>query len=324
MSWFTNRNGKMRIINYLKTALPLLGNHCCRFAILAASLIVPFVCFWKRPTLRTYCRDWVVPFVRRFVFLLVVSAILLRCLAFAICKFDSLDVVRRATLYFAPYSSSVPFILVILAIALVCCIPGGPTVMLRLAKWIKSFGPLELFPGEDPDTDFKQMKVEAENEALTHPSADGRVKARYLVKLVSEKLKQIKQKKEFLLQQHAGRVFATISKTSIRTSLCPIFFDACLTQNDNQVFVRILLANSPLLMKQIEDIEIFCDLIPANLQSKVFVHIILYANAQDSGSNPFTQNFATIAEVENRIRNRSNLRLFRYSITDNNAVRPEC
>lgn len=278
----------------------------------------------RLPYMFQYLRDnWLCRFLGRLMLLLIVGAALFTFLGVAICKFDSLDVVLRATSYFAPYHSSVPFLLVILSIAIICCIPGGPTALLRLSKRIKALGPLELFPDEDPDIDHKQLIVEAENEVNALPPTDGKGKAQKLVKLVSEKLNRVKQKKSFLLQQHAGRIFATISKTSIRTSLCPLFFDACLKQNDKQVLVRILSADAQHLMAQIEDIEIFYDLIPANLQSTVVVNIVLYAKRLGMECEPFKQYLPTISAIENRIRNRPNLHLFRYSVDDSNAVRPE-
>jgi hypothetical protein len=243
---------------------------------------------------------WICRFLGRLALLLIVGAALFFSLGVAICKFDSLDVVRRATLYFAPYSSSMPFILILLAIALVCCIPGGPTALLRLSKLI-----------------------EAEKEINALPATSGKNKAQAVVKLVAEKLNRLKQMKQFILQQHAGRIFATISKTSIHTSLCPQYFDACLTQNDKQVFVRILPVETPRLMAQIEDIEVFCDLVPASLQREVLVNIVIYAEAVDGKDAPSMRHLPAITEVEDRIRNRTNIRLFRYSVTENNAVKPE-
>lgn len=266
---------------------------------------------------------WLCRFLGRFLLLLVVGAALSFFLGVAICMFDSLNVVLRATSYFAPYSSSVPFILILLAIALTCCIPGGPTALLRLSKRIKTWGPLELFPDEDPDIDHKQLIIEAKKETNTPSSVSGKTKAQAVVKLVAEKLNRLKQKKEFLLQQHAGRIFATITKTSIHTSLCPQFFDACLTQNDKQVFVRILSAEAPYLMAQLENIEVFCDLVPASLQREVLVNIVLYAEAVGGEDSPFVRYQQSLTEVEGRIRHKTNIRLFRYSVTNDNAVKPE-
>lgn len=328
LSWFTNGNGKMRIINYVKRALVPLGNHRCCGAILRVLLIIRGGFYREWLTFKTYCKNWLAPFFCRFFFLLIVGAILLRCLAFAICKLDSLDVVQRATAYLAPYHASVPFMLILLALALVCCIPGGPTSLLDLSKRLKKAGPFEFFASDDPDVSTALFDINPESKEENKLSKLKRTMLRMKYK---NELKGIPQKgldsalmilddliarKRNLIDFHTGQIGAVLARRDVKLGNSDLFFDAYLERDADRIAVRVLPAYSKCVSDVAKSVKELLERTSTTKANAFFVHLVFFKTSD--GNDKCNE----LEHVRRILFNFTNARLFFYDIGDNNAVAP--
>lgn len=319
----------MSIVHRLESLLASLDfSCCCWIVILLSLLIVAILFYWKWQAFRSYCQNWIFPFVRRFFFMLIVCAILLCCLAFAVRKFDSLDVVRRATLYFAPYSSSVTIFLVILSLVLICCIPGGPTALLNLSKRLKKAGPFEFFQSSDPDVPIALLDIDSENPEENKLSklkrAMLKMKYKNETRGISPKgldsalkiLDELSERKKNIVDSHAGKIGAVLVKRDVKLKDTDLFFDAYLERASDCIAVRILPADSQCVSEVAKNIKDFLERIPTANINTFFVHLVLYKSHSRVG------NFEELNHLRWLLFNVSNVRLFFYDVCGNNAVAP--
>ena len=136
---------------------------------------------------------------RLFLFLFVV-AIVLAFAAIAIRLLDSLNIVNRASAAFAPYASSLPWLLVLIAVGLFLCIPGAPTALLEILKRVKKVGWLEISPAEDPDkvSDKSCGQVQTEKQGQMPGSEIKRIRSSVLKHLTGLPPKRLAEGMEML------------------------------------------------------------------------------------------------------------------------------
>lgn len=283
---------------------------------------------WMKSIFKISCDNWPCRFLGRFLFLLIVGAALFAFLGVAICKFDSLDIVRRATSYFAQYHSSVPVILVLLAIALICCIPGGPTALLNLSKRLKKAGPFEFFQADDPDVPIALLDVDSENPKDNKLSKLKRamLKMKYKKEIngLSTKgldsaliiIDDLFERKENIIDFHAGQIGAVAVKRKVKLKDADLFFDAYLERASDCIAVRILPADSQCVSEVAKNVKELLERIPTAKMNTFFVHLVFYKTPGG------VENLDGLNHVRWILFNFTNVRLFFYDLVGNNAVAP--
>ena len=261
--------------------------------------------------------------------LVVATAVAFSCagIAWGIILFlDWTNVARMSFKAFEPYSSSLPWILIIVAVALLLCIPGGPTAVLSIFRRIKKIGPIELFSAEDPDV-MSIVDGELSKEKAELDPKHGNVTTQRLIsaakrhltpsqqKSLFTRLASLKTMKKSIVALHAGRMSAIVEETNVRMKGSELFFTAHLKRGEDHILVRILAAyDNDCLASTIRKILEIADMRP----SCPFVfHVIFYS--KNSSHTPKNVDFDSIRRI---IFNVSSIRMFFYSVATDNSVKP--
>ena len=241
-----------------------------------------------------------------------------------VCVIDRTNIARKCLKAFAPYSSSLPWVLCIVAFVLFLCIPGVLTTLLSILRRIKKIGPVELFPAEDPEEE-DLIVSELPNKLTGSIQKRGKAGSPQLIramkrvlqpdqqKALLSKLSSLKSMKQLLLSLHAGRFGANVMERKCRIKNNELFFDAHLLRGDDHILVRLLSGSSNDAPKVAKGIREIVEISP----SCPFVfHLLFYTSRKDKSMN------VDFGEIRKIIFNISNIRLFFYSVSDDNSVKP--
>ena len=268
---------------------------------------------------------------------------------------DGLDFVKRMLVAFSPYAESLPWIVCIVSLTLVLCLPGGPTALLGILKSIRKIGPLEFYPSESPEElRLNRMSLELWSETeekqtgqKTDPNKEIGLGPQKLISripvashgmfravssmLTSEqqqaliqKLQEKKRQKTCILHHHAGRIGATITDRDIRLRQHPLHFDACMKRGEEQILVRTTSIDSPLLYDIVRDFSDIAESLAKSVIEHVSLHLLITIRVKQGETDALTPQ--VIAEKTKPIRHTfqtgNSFRLYFYSVSDDNAVKP--
>ena len=263
-------------------------------------------------------------FIARFFGAIAVATLLIGFVVRVFAVLDKADIVKRALDTFSHYSSSLPWILLIVSFVLVLCIPGGPTVLISLLRRVKRIGSVELFPANDPDEEAIQNQLQ-----LTTPPKVSEKRLKEIQKTVSKlpteqrqrlktKLDELRQRKKQILRLHAGRLGAVINRRDVRINGSNLFFDAYFRRGEDQILVCLVSATS----KKIQYVaqaatEIVDTMNTSSLAPQHFsIHFVFYSTPDQE----FRREDCDL--VRKILFNIYNIRLFFYSVSEDFAVKP--
>ena len=240
---------------------------------------------------------------------------------------DKIDIVRKMADVFAPYASSLPWLLVLLTVALVLCIPGAPTALLAILKRVKKAGPVELFPADDPDVAdivSQRTTVSITKRVLTAEQirqTENKFQ-KSLKDVPTDRLKECLQNlhnlvatKNNLVAFHAGSIGAVLLKRGVHVEDSNLFFDASFKRNDEQIVARLISApqNGLDVTRQA---KIMIEHMSSSMIRSFFVHLVFYVVPGEAFDNE------ALDQIRKLLFNVCNIRLFFYSVSENNAVAP--
>lgn len=245
-----------------------------------------------------------------------------------VCVIDRTNIARKTLESLAPYSSSIPWLLCIVALVLVLCVPGGATAFLGIFRRVQKIGPVEFdnVNARDSDVDgviSQPPSVHTEKVELSEfKQAELRQRFREELKgvpkdrlnCVLKELDDLVSQKRNVIAFHAGRSGAVLVKRGVKIKGCRLFFDAYLKRDDDQIALHIInqLSKSPLDVAQ--QAKSFFDRLPSSKANTFFVHLVFCIV---SGNQSCVKDIDHIRRV---LFNVSNVRLYFYTIGDSNAV----
>ena len=285
---------------------------------------------WKRGI------RWFFLLLGRLCLLLVIVFGIVEFAALVIRRLDSLDIVNRSSAAFAPFASSLPWLLVLLAVGMVLCIPSAPTALLAILKRVKKVGPFEFYPSEDPDNKAdEQLSIKlpvpdsgSEKAIVRDPRAKLSDKAKStLVELLTpeqrkaffKRLHDNRRRKDNILCLHAGRIGATIDARNIRLKWSPVHFDASLVRDSERFLVRVVDACSDSFRNIVDELGDLAGRIQTDSEFHATIHVLVFEKAARNPAD--AKEGRRQAEWQAEFKNRQHLQFFFFFVDENNAIK---
>ena len=288
----------------------------------------------------------------------IAACVFVICIAIATSvamRLDGLDFVTRMLAAFSPYAKSLPWILCIVSLTLILCLPGGPTELLGILKKIRKIGPLEFFPSLPPEYSHPELflfddelvsngtcrkqkpaPIHSEGDKTTGLATNTSGASPGMVRAVTSmltmenqqallnKLQAKKSQTTYLLQHHAGRIGATITDRNIRLRQHALHFDACMKRDDEQFLVRVASADSLILNDIVSDFGDIAESLAKSIAEQVSFHLLVTIRTKLGETGALTPQ--GVAEKTKTIRHSfptgNTFRLYFYSVSEDFAVKP--
>lgn len=266
-------------------------------------------------------------FVLRLLWAIGTFAILIFVLSITIYLLDRLNIVQRSLVCFKPYAASLPWILLIVFATLLLCIPSVTSEIKRLVRRVRTFKDwMSFFP--DRETENDEALYEIENETAhseqTKPGSDGDAPSNVqrptpdnLLASILIKARVIRLRKNLIIQMHAGRFDSIVAERNFRLAGSNVHFDACLRKGDDLLLVKVIPILSVPCAETVSELLALANNLPQ--EPKINLHLIVYSTPKMM--SPERQNLVSI--IEQQVSACKQIGVFRYSVTEDNAVKPD-
>lgn len=245
---------------------------------------------------------------------------------------DKIDIVRKMADVFAPYASSLPWLLVLLTVALALCIPGAPTALLAILKRVKKAGPIEMFPSEDPDDradellSIRPTVLDCGSERAvvcdSHTKFSDKAKSTLVESLTPEQRKALfkrlhdnRRRKDNILCLHAGKIGAIIDARNIRLKWSPVHFDASLVRDSERFLVRVVNAYSDDFHNIVDELSDLAERIQRVSESHAKIHVLVFEKASRKPTD------AKKGRWQAEFKDRQHLQFFFFFVDENDAIK---
>ena len=233
---------------------------------------------------------------------------------------------------FAPYASSLPWLLVLLTVALALCIPGAPTALLAILKRVKKAGPIEMFPSEDPDDradellSIRPTVLDCGSETAvvcdSHTKFSDKAKSTLVESLTPEqrnalfkRLHDNRRRKDNILCLHAGKIGAIIDARNIRLKWSPVHFDASLVRDSERFLVRVVDAYSDDFHNIVDELSDLAERIQRVSESHAKIHVLVFEKASRKPTD------AKKGRWQAEFKDRQHLQFFFFFVDENDAIK---
>lgn len=290
--------------------------------------------------------EWFISsFVFRLFWVTATFAFLISVLALAIWVLDKLDIVQRSLLYFKPYASSLPWILLIAFTTILLCIPRVTKELKRLLDRLESIGNAAKFrPAQDSDENIEARRelnlenptllpeqndgddesirentgkttLQSSNEAAgaNPPKSSGETKD--LLLKIAKKVEEIRRRKRNIVQLHGGQIQSALLDQNIGITGSRLQFDARYKNGRVEILAKVFSLPS-------SSIDSFCtefSFLRELVRPEIFVlHLLLYFRrsiAADARKK-------SISRIRMALSKYDSVQAYFYSVTEDNSVKP--
>ena len=267
----------------------------------------------------------VLVFAGRFLCSILVFAIVVVFASKCLMYLDGQNIMRKALSCFAPYASSLPWILVIISITLILCIPRAPTAIADIASHIEQFGPVKFqlrtssydpsiveeayreiqqddadsleasntspspapFPVQNGDEKKDLATSQPDNVADDKPEAPAqREKKARLARQLLVAIKTVRHRRKQILDFHAVRIGASIIEFNVQSQPGAARFDAVFKKGREYIFIKVLSISSPNILNTYTALQYSRTLLTENARRHSSIHFLVYAKDEQIASIP--------------------------------------